>query len=84
MDNEKLSNKAENPALNKGAVTCCAFAVGDKIKWNEVQRRVRGEEFTGGKTVETIVKIDYIPKPKETRLWMSNGLNINPECVVKA
>lgn len=74
----------KNLIASKPNVTCCAFAVGDKIKWNEVQRAWRGDEFTGGKKVETIVKIDYSPKPKETRLWMSNGLNINPECVVKA
>ena len=80
----EVQNTASSQHDAKLPVTCCAFSVGDKIKWNEVQRRVRGDEFTGGRTVETIVKIDYSPKPRETRLWMSNGLHINPECVVKA
>ncbi len=59
------------------------FEVGDNIKWNDIQRAVRGEEFTGGKTVEEIVKIEPSSRPRETRLWMSNGLHINPECVIK-
>lgn len=80
----KTSKTDELRPLNKHIVVRCAFLVGDKIKWNDVQRGARGEEFTGGKKVETIVKIDYSNKPKETRLWLSNGLHINPECVVKA
>ena len=80
---KKVSKKQKGNDANTLLATC-AFKVGDKIKWNDVQRAVRGDCFTDGKTVETIVKIDFSPKPKETRLWMTNGLNINPECVVLA
>lgn len=60
------------------------YKVGDKIKWSEAQRAVRGKEFTGGKEVETIVEIDPGSKEKgSTKLWMTNGRWINPECVVK-
>lgn len=55
---------------------------GDKIRWNKNQRVLRGSDyFTGGKKVETVVRIEYSPKPRETKLWMTNGLNINPGCI---
>lgn len=84
-----MENTVEN-TTNTGneantMLATCAFKIGDKIKWNKNQVALRGSEcFTGGKKVETIVKIDFSPVPKETKLWMTNGLNINPECVVLA
>jgi len=81
---KKHSKTHKNGNCANRVLATCAFSVGDKIKWNETQRKVRGDFFTGGKTVETIVKIDFSPKPRETKLWMSNGLHINPECVILA
>ncbi len=78
----KVSENHEGNNANTLLATC-AFKVGDKIKWNKNQVALRGSEcFTVGKKIEPIVKIDFSPKPKETKLWMTNGLNINPECVV--
>ena len=77
---KKKHSKTEQPCTLH-SVKGCAFQVGDKIQWNKNQRYFRGDCFTGGKRVETVVKIDYSPKPKETKLWMTNGLHINPECV---
>ena len=81
----EITNTNENGNCANRVLATCAFKVGDKIKWNKNQVALRGSEcFTGGKKIETIVKIDFSPLPKQTKLWMTNGLNINPECVVLA
>lgn len=40
MSNEKLSNKAKNPALNKGAVTC-RFSC--RVSWNELNEKDKSD-----------------------------------------
>jgi hypothetical protein len=64
------------------------FEVGDKIRWNKIQRQVRGKYFSPGpdgieKEEEEIVKIELSDKKNSTKLYMSNGYWINPECVEK-
>ena len=57
MSTEKLSNEAEPPALNKAAVTCCGFSVGDLVNtpygegevWKVTEKSVHVKHWHGKK-----------------------------------
>jgi hypothetical protein len=55
------------------------FNVGDKVKRSVAITNAFGAEFTGGKVIEEIVKIEPDYSTGVTKYWLSNGLWINKE-----
>jgi hypothetical protein len=63
MSNEKLSNEAETPALNKGAVMRCASLKDEAYK-----------VLTNSKDDWEITSYKAIHKPTGITYWIANGL----------
>lgn len=61
----------------------CAYKVGDRVRRSDATKWF-SETFVGGKEIETIIKIEPNGKIEEVKLWLSNGLWVNPSMVQSA